>query len=187
MSEPAAHHSPTVLTLPKINRNERIVLSSCSVQALGLILVMEVKRNRIAQFGVLLGGELLCGSSTRWKLSWCCELARSFPVRRPGVNQGWSQQDPPPPQPPYLHLLFFYDSFSYKSPHTAESTRNAHYSFWFFISSPCDCFCHFADRTSCLFNIWHSPSCCIHEAVNHGCRYLSVLTETAGPVLRHGR
>lgn len=31
------------------------------------------------------------GLGTRWKLSWRCELAGSFPVERPGVNQGPSQ------------------------------------------------------------------------------------------------
>lgn len=40
---------------------------------------------------VLLGGEFLHGLGTRWKLSWRYELAGSFPVERPGVNQGPSQ------------------------------------------------------------------------------------------------
>lgn len=80
-------------------------------------------RSSSAPFCVLLGGEFLHGFDTRWKLSWRYELAGSFPVRRPGVNQGMSQQERP--LLPYLLLLFFFFLLQPLSSYNPSSSREA--------------------------------------------------------------
>lgn len=80
---------------------------------------------------VLLGGEFLHGLNTRWKLSWRYELAGSFPVRRPGVNQGLSQWQRP--LLAYLLLpLFFYSPPLLWHPPTSRKSKK----YIFFLSSP---------------------------------------------------
>lgn len=89
-------------TTPSNNGGNRVMLfalASCTSSGTGLAL-LEVKRvhsvpSHPARFWVLLGGEFLHGLDTRWKLSWRNELAGSFPVRRPGVNQSLSQRERP--------------------------------------------------------------------------------------------
>lgn len=107
------------------------VLASCTSSGTNLA-VLEVKRvhsdrGSAARFWVLLGGEFLCGLDTRWKLSWRYELAGSFPVRRPGVNQGPSQRERPL-LPYLLLLLFFYNPSLLTPPHLVERQRNSHFS-----------------------------------------------------------
>lgn len=84
---------------------------------------------------VLLGGEFLHGLDTRWKLSWRYELAGSFPVRRPGVNQGMSQWERP--LLPYLLLPLFFFFFSFIAPlllHPLDQQRSE--EIHIFLSSP---------------------------------------------------
>lgn len=82
-----------------------------------------------AIFWVLLAGEFLHGLSTRWKLSWRYELAGSFPVRRPGVNQA-RRNAPCSPTSSFISVLFFFffTASLLVLTHLADQLRNTHFS-----------------------------------------------------------
>lgn len=70
------------------------------------------------------------GLGTRWKLSWHCELAGSFPVERPGVNQGPSQWRRPfsPLSLPALPLFILRPLSTLTPSNLAERLKTPHIS-----------------------------------------------------------
>lgn len=101
---------------------------------------------------VLLGGEFLYGLNTRWKLSWRYELAGSFPVKRPGVNQGPSQRERL--LLPCLLLLFFFTTPLLLHP-LIEQRKETHFFFSFLPPFSPFSFCSFVFHTVPLVRLLH--------------------------------
>lgn len=106
-----------------------------------------------AQFRVLLGGELLHVLGTRWKLSWCYELARSFPVRGLVLIKALANRNAPN-SPTTTSSSFFFMAHLFLHP-LIHQAKNTHFSsllpFFSFSLFFCPPYC-----TLALFSLWQN-------------------------------